>query len=143
MQSIPIVNLRDYFSDSKSAKETFVRSLGDALRDIGFFSLEGHGIDATIIENAYSYAEKVFSLPTKTKSVYEDVPGSVNRGYVSYQREIALGATVGDLKEFWHVGREIEEGESVPNNVWPHEVVGFKEAFMALYEQLDQLSLAL
>lgn len=47
-----------------------------------------------------------------------------------------------DLKEFWHIGRELE-GEppfaQLLPNVWPQEVPEFKTRMLALYEALDVL----
>jgi isopenicillin N synthase-like dioxygenase len=45
------------------------------------------------------------------------------RGYTPFRTEIAKGALVSDLKEFWHIGRDLPEGHplagSMPPNVWP------------------------
>ena len=51
-QSIPVLNLQDYLSDDENRKNKFVQELGEALVDIGFFSLTGHGIDLNHIDKA-------------------------------------------------------------------------------------------
>ena len=53
------------------------------------------------------------------------------------------GAATHDLKEFWHVGRELPPGSPyravMPDNLWPAERPGFQPALLALYEALDRL----
>src|SRR3546814_9073468 len=48
-----------------------------------------------------------------------------------------------DLKEFWHIGREIPDDSKyrdvMPSNLWPSEVEGFREKGYALYRALDDL----
>jgi isopenicillin N synthase-like dioxygenase len=48
-----------------------------------------------------------------------------------------------DLKEFWHIGREIlrdsNYADVMPPNVWPSEVPEFRPAGYALYDALDRL----
>ena len=56
--------------------------------------------------------------------------------------EKAKDAKVHDLKEFWHVGRELPEGhelsEYMADNVWPSEVEGFRETFTKLYSAFEE-----
>ena len=50
--------------------------------------------------------------------------------------EIAKGASENDLKEFWHVGRDLAPGdplaETMPPNVWPTEMPAFRDVFAPL-----------
>src|SRR5690606_648734 len=56
--------------------------------------------------------------------------------------EKAKGAEVQDLKEFWHVGRELPEGhelsEFMAPNIWPSEVEGFRATFTELYAAFEE-----
>jgi isopenicillin N synthase-like dioxygenase len=72
------------------------------------------------------------------------VPGSGGaRGYTPYKVETAKDSKHADLKEFWHIGREIPRdsrfADVMPPNLWPAEVPDFKPRGYALYEALDQL----
>src|SRR5690606_26524331 len=55
----------------------------------------------------------------------------------------AKGAKYFDLKEFWHIGREIPAGskyrDAMPSNLWPLEIDGFRDKGYALYQALDEL----
>jgi isopenicillin N synthase-like dioxygenase len=72
------------------------------------------------------------------------VPGSGGaRGYTPFMVETAKDSRHPDLKEFWHIGREIDRGSKyadvMPPNLWPDEVPGLREHGYALYEALDAL----
>lgn len=65
------------------------------------------------------------------------------RGYTPYKVETAKDSQHADLKEFWHIGREIPRTSRfagvMPPNLWPSEVPDFKAHGYALFEALDQL----
>lgn len=145
-QTIPVANLAD-FDAGGERRARFVKTVGDALVDTGFFSLEGHGVEPALIERAYATAEQFFQLPEAAKRSYE-VPGIAGqRGYTSFGREHAKDSKAPDLKEFWHVGQELASGHALakiyPANVWPAEIARFKETFQGLFQQLEVCSLKL
>ena len=67
--------------------------------------------------------------------------GGGARGYTPFGTERAKGAHVHDLKEFWHIGQTLPEGHplagSMPPNIWPDEVTGFRETFTELYKAFE------
>ncbi len=77
------------------------------------------------------------------KKQYHLAGGGGARGYTPFGVETAKGSKHFDLKEFWHIGREIPDDskyrEVMPPNLWPSEVPGFKEYGYGLYQKLDQL----
>jgi len=62
---------------------TFARDLGDALREIGFAILEGHGVDAALYDEAENKIIEMFErLPLEEKLRFRaQRHGSVNQGY--------------------------------------------------------------
>lgn len=146
-QTIPVVDLQDFLHGSQGSKDKFVATLGDALKDIGFFALQGHGVDHRLIEKAYQLAKAFFDLPTATKKSYEDLAIKGQRGFTSFGREHAKDSKAPDLKEFWHVGRETLRNQKLfaeyPKNIWPTEIPEFKEVMNELYRQLDTCSMHL
>lgn len=138
MSTIPTLDLSRF----ESHPEAFVQEMGDAYQAWGFAGISNHGVDHSIIINALRASEKVFALPEETKLQYFKNNGGT-RGFTPKGTEIAKNAKHVDLKEFWHVGREIE-GEpphkDLTPNVWPEEVPEFKPAMLALYNSLDTLS---
>jgi len=146
-QTIPLVNLQDYLNGSPSQRDAFIRRMGDALKDFGFFALENHGVDYRLIEKAYQLAGGFFDLDEATKKKYEDLELKGQRGFTSFGREHAKGQKAADLKEFWHVGRELSQGHALratyPDNIWPTEIPEFKDVMIELYRQLDVCSMRL
>jgi isopenicillin N synthase-like dioxygenase len=134
-QSIPVVDLQAFLQGTPSQRDTFVADLGDALQDIGFVSLVGHGVDSDLIRRAYDMAETFFLLPDEAKRSYEDLALRGQRGFTSFGREKAKDHKAADLKEFWHVGRD---GAGSHDNLWPDaHLPSFRPVFAELFRQLD------
>src|SRR6185312_2200966 len=92
---------------------------------------------------SYDAFQRFFALPAETKLKYH-IPGSGGaRGYTPFKVETAKGSQHADLKEFWHIGREIPRdskfADVMPPNVWPAEVPDFKRWGYGLYQALDDL----
>jgi isopenicillin N synthase-like dioxygenase len=139
MKQVPTLDIRRYDTD----RDAFVAELGAAYRQFGFCCISGHGIARELVDGAYQAFEQFFALPAETKMKYH-VPGSGGaRGYTPFKVETAKDSRFPDLKEFWHVGREIPRdskfADVMPPNLWPEEVPQFKRYGYGLYEALDQL----
>lgn len=136
--SIPVLDISTFDSD----QEQFLQQLGAAYKAWGFAGITNHGIPKNVIREALLASEQLFSLPTETKKKYFQDNGG-QRGYTPFGTEIAKDAEFVDLKEFWHVGREVEGQvpyEQLLPNVWPDEVPDFKTAMQTLYIELDKLA---
>jgi isopenicillin N synthase-like dioxygenase len=139
MQNVPTLDIRRYDTE----REAFVAELGAAYREFGFCCISGHGIPRALVDGAYDAFQRFFALPTETKMKYH-VPGSGGaRGYTPFKVETAKDSQYADLKEFWHVGREIPRdsrfADLMAPNLWPAEVPEFHEYGYGLFEALDQL----
>lgn len=132
-QTIPVLDLTDFVGPEAASRHTFVQTLGQALTTVGFFALDGHGVQAEVIQSAYAAATAVFSLPEAQKAQYELAALQGQRGYIGFGREHAKGVSHPDLKEFWHIGR----ASGTPANLWPEAVPAFQPAMMALFTQLE------
>ena len=145
-QTIPVASLADYRAGGER-QARFVRTVGDALVDIGFFALTDHGVDMILIERAYEQAEAFFKLPDATKRRYEDDSLKGQRGYTSFGREHAKDSKAPDLKEFWHVGQDLAPTHPLravyPDNVWPEALPQFRPALMPLFQQLEACAMLL
>lgn len=136
---IPTLDIRRYDTE----REAFVAELGAAYREWGFAGISGHGIGQSQIDASYDVFKRFFALPDDAKKKYH-VPGSGGaRGYTPFGVETAKGAKYSDLKEFWHIGREIPRdskyADVMPPNLWPTEIPEFREVGYGLYRTLDQL----
>lgn len=146
-QTIPVVDLRDFTDGDESAREQFVQTMGDGLKELGFFAVENHGVDSDLIQRAYAVTEEFFTLADDVKDRYEDLALKGQRGFTSFGREHAKGSDAPDLKEFWHVGRELPDDHPVrqrlPGNVWPDVLPNFKPIMLELYDQLETCAASL
>lgn len=129
-------------ADADRDPEGFARAIGGSFERHGFAIVADHGIPATLIARAEAQARAFFALPDTEKHRYH-VPGSGGaRGYTPFGIETAKGATRHDLKEFWHIGRELAPGHRfapvMPPNIWPEAMPGFREAFLELYAAFDR-----
>ena len=118
----------------------FADRIGQSFVDTGFAIIADHGIPQGLIDEAEVKAEAFFALSDEVKRRYALGQGGA-RGYTPFGIETAKGAKAHDLKEFWHVGRELPAGHRFADvmapNVWPAEVPGFRETFLALYQAFD------
>ncbi|WP_057884640.1 isopenicillin N synthase family dioxygenase [Tsuneonella troitsensis] len=116
--------------------------LGRSFREYGFAVIRDHGIPADLIARAEAMSKAFFALPDEVKKAYKIEGGGGARGYTPFGVERAKDAEVHDLKEFWHVGRELPAGhplaEYMAPNVWPSEVDGFRETFGELYAAFEK-----
>ena len=137
--TIPTLDIRRYDTD----RDAFVAELGAAYREWGFAGIRGHDIPQARIDRAYDVFQRFFALPEDVKRKYHVPGGGGARGYTPFGVETAKGATYFDLKEFWHVGREIPRDSRhaavMPPNLWPAEIPEFREVAYGLYEDLDAL----
>jgi isopenicillin N synthase-like dioxygenase len=139
LKSLPHLSLRDRASDPVG----FAQAIGDSYARFGFAIVRDHGLDAAMIERALTATKAFFALPEEAKRRYHIPGGAGQRGYIPFGVEAAKGADKVDLKEFWHVGRELPAGHRfrpfMPENIWPVEAPTFREDVYALYDALDRL----
>ena len=136
MKQLPILSLEDN-------SETLSQRLGDSFKTFGFAMVKDHGLDPDLVAQAWEKTRAFFDLPADEKQQYLLDGGGGARGYTAFGTEIAKDATKHDLKEFWHVGRELSEGhtlaDSMPPNIWPDRPQGFRETFEPLFAEFDRV----
>jgi len=139
MKRVPTLDIRRYESD----RSEFVAEIGAAYREFGFCCISGHGIPKADIDAAYDVFQRFFALPAETKMQYHQVGTGGARGYTPFGIETAKDSKYPDLKEFWHIGRELppasKYAEVMAPNIWPREVEGFRQSGYGLYQALDSL----
>lgn len=146
-RTLRVCNLEDWFAGGKR-KENFIQTLGDSLKDIGFFALSGHGISKENINASYETIEHFFNLDQTTKSSYENAEIARQRGYTPYGVEHAKDNPEPDLKEFWQTGRTLVKGHPLakefPQNFWPHACAPeFELHIDGLYNAMEKMSIEL
>ena len=137
-QKVPVLDLNRISTDTDRLSE----DAGNAYREFGFCGFINHGLSGRTIDEAYGVVRQFFALPDEVKMRYRSRSGG-QRGYTPFGVEQARDQSVPDLKEFWHVGREMGAENPWPEillpNIWPEEIPDFKEKAYALYQALDVL----
>jgi isopenicillin N synthase-like dioxygenase len=143
MTQVPLVSLADQQSDP----DGFAQAFGGSFERFGFAMVADHGIDPALIERAWALTEQFFKLPEEEKRAFHQPGGGGARGYTPFGLEIAKDATENDLKEFWHIGRELPADHRfravMADNVWPSAPEGFRETFTELFAAFDTAGLKL
>jgi len=138
---IPSLDLADFTSGDESKKAQFVKDLGEAYNNIGFVAIKNHGLSDELTQSLYTTVQTFFSQPQDLKQQYEIEGLFGQRGYIGKGKEHAKGRSTGDLKEFYHVGQEVVDGDpikdSYPDNVFPAEIPQFKAFTLEAYRTLE------
>ncbi|MBW0006725.1 MAG: isopenicillin N synthase family oxygenase [Sphingomonas sp.] len=138
---IASVSLKDADGDP----DGFAQKLGKSFEEYGFAIIADHGIPDDLIHRAEDKAKAFFALPEEVKRKYLIPGGGGARGYTPFGIETAKGLKAHDLKEFWHVGRDLPAGhrfrDHMPDNLWPSEVPDFKNTFTELFATFDSAGL--
>jgi isopenicillin N synthase-like dioxygenase len=138
IDTIASVSLKDADRDP----DGFAQKLGRSFEDYGFAIIADHGIPDDLIDRAEAKAKAFFALPEDVKRQYAIAGMGGARGYTPFGIETAKGAKAHDLKEFWHVGRDLPQGHAfrdhMPDNLWPDEVPSFKSTFHELFASFDR-----
>ncbi|MEO8217534.1 MAG: 2-oxoglutarate and iron-dependent oxygenase domain-containing protein [Acidobacteriota bacterium] len=96
-------------------QRAFAHDLGEALHEIGFAILTGHGVDVELYEEAEQRIEQIFSeLPLEEKMRFRaERFGSVNQGYFPIKETSNMHP---DLVEGWVFTRRAFDD---PQSFWP------------------------
>ncbi|MBX7102140.1 MAG: isopenicillin N synthase family oxygenase [Myxococcaceae bacterium] len=139
---IPLLSLHDHTHGTAKERARFAAAFGKGLEEFGFVSIRDHGVPDPLIRKTYALAERFFALPREAKDRTEVPGGGGQRGYTAFGKEHAKNRKVGDLKEFFHVGRELPQGHpraaSYGGNRWPTELPEFAPAALELFGALDR-----
>jgi isopenicillin N synthase-like dioxygenase len=135
---IPTLSLAEQALDP----ESFAQAFGASFRSFGFAIVTDHGIDPNLIASAWDQTRHLFALPEEVKRRYYSAELAGQRGYTPFGTEIAKDAAHVDLKEFWHVGRDLPAGhrfrDHMPDNIWPAELPEFEAIFTDMYAAFDR-----
>jgi isopenicillin N synthase-like dioxygenase len=138
VSAIPSVSFKAFAADFDGVSH----DLGASFARFGFAVVTDYDLPQARIDAALAAAKAFFDLPEAVKRRYITGLGG-QRGYTPFGVETAKGAEHHDLKEFWHVGRDLPPGhrfaDYMPANIWPDEVAGFRENLSWLFGALDGL----
>ena len=136
MTQMPVISLAHNDPDALG------RELGGSFKTYGFATVVDHGLDPALVAKAWALTKELFDQPDAQKRKGFDTTIAGQRGYTPFKTEIAKGADYHDLKEFWHVGRDVDPSSplatSMLPNIWP-DVREFNETFQVLFAEMDKV----
>jgi isopenicillin N synthase-like dioxygenase len=145
-RKVPNLSLLSYVNGNNQEQVKFVNDLMVGLKEYGFIILKDHLVDQSKVDRAYDLLKEFYALSEEQKMKYCG-NNAGQRGYTPFKKEHAKDSKFGDLKEFWHVGRELAATSAYkgvyPENVWPTEIADFKNVMLELYEAMDKTSVVL
>ena len=125
----------------QNQSEADLKILKEALNTHGFFTITDHDIDSSLLDKSYTHAKEFFDLPEDVKKQYAKPEIGGARGYTPFGKETALGENVADLKEFWHLGPELNSNfdPRIHKNINVGELSDFNNHFNTLFNSLNLL----
>jgi len=104
--------------------------------------LQNHGVSEDLISRALDGSKKFFALGEEEKRKYHLAGLGGARGYTGFGVETAKGSTKYDLKEFWHLGRDLPPGHRYQDKMPPNVDVkegDFSGVTKEIFTALDAL----
>ena len=121
--------------------ERFSEQIGKSFSEWGFAVVADHGISDDLIARAEEMSRTFFALPEDVKRSYHIAGSGGARGYTPFGTENAKDSDISDLKEFWHIGRDLPPShhfeEYMPPNIWPKELDEFEQVFVEMFAAFD------
>lgn len=154
MNTIPVIDIAPFRLGDLEARHKVVDQVRDACERVGFFTILGHGIPKSTVDNTYKLAEEFFALPDEEKSKVAKGSGASYKGYGGV-RQRTLGADRDQLlkpslQESFAMGfvdvtddpyfKDPRSGTHYEPNIFPARPVGFQDAAVDYYHHMEALS---
>jgi isopenicillin N synthase-like dioxygenase len=141
MNRLPIIDLAQSGESDEASLNRIAADVGAACRDVGFFYLVNHGVEAALIADAFTQSHRFFGLDLADKQALAIEKIGGNRGYSGLLHEALDPAHGPDVKEAFNIGLELAPGDpellaGTPFrslNAWP-ELLGFRKTALAYYD---------
>jgi len=150
LESLPVLDFSRLTAGPEEASQ-FRDELRNAMHEVGFLYLAGHGIPQELIDAMLDVSRRFFELPDEQKLAVENVHSPQFRGYTRVGGELTDGAV--DWREQIDIGVErdaVEPGAGVADywrlegaNLWPEALPEMRAIVSEWTERLSAISLAL
>jgi isopenicillin N synthase-like dioxygenase len=143
--NVPVINVAPFHEGDAATKRAIAAQVGQAIHDIGFLVITGHGVDPELIRKVQAVSNAFFDLSEGEKNRVLRPAPDVTRGYIPLEAESvgrSQGLDVpGDLNESLMIGPvDVPEtdyffgpaaGKHFHPNLWPANPPELR----ALYEE--------
>ena len=144
---IPVLDVGDYLSGVPGTCEQLAPVLHQALTEVGFFYLVGHGVPRSVIDGVFHEAKRFLSLPQDRKNSIK--LNDVFVGYMGDKEQLGRtseyyeGHTKPDRVEAFFMQRDRAPFELPFPNQWPEDLPGYRETLVEFFETMEDLSIKL
>ncbi|NJN86627.1 MAG: isopenicillin N synthase family oxygenase [Leptolyngbyaceae cyanobacterium SL_7_1] len=154
--TIPVIDISQFYTDSKTGKEMIGQQIDQACRDIGFFCITGHSIAPSLINETFEVARQFFDLPLDEKLKISVPPGAAYHGYTAIANSASLAKTLNqelppDWREYFYMGKDdIPETDNYYQtelaqyffapNLWSSHPLNFRTVVNQYFNQMEMLS---
>lgn len=144
---MPVVDISPWFGADLTRRRRVAQQVDEAGREVGFWSIQGHGLPEELVTEMLDTVTELFALPDDVKRQYAPADRTVNRGYAPYGDE-ALAYSLGvdtppDMFEAFNVGTEPvdpaapyyarERHRFFAPNVWPTELADLRRVWQRYF----------
>lgn len=149
LDHIPIIDVSRIYSDNLEDRKAVAEEIRTASKEIGFFYMINHGIDAQYADGVMEQAKSFFALPEEKKmKVFTGLVPNEYVGFHPMEHYNRNGWKHRDLSEAFNWAYDAQEDpeavdKSEPSvSIWPSEqdAPGFRKTLYAYHTQLLQLS---
>ncbi|SEF00750.1 Isopenicillin N synthase [Arthrobacter alpinus] len=150
LDSLPVLDFSRLNAGPEEAT-AFRNELRDAMHEVGFLYLAGHGIPQELTDSMLDISRRFFELPEDLKLAVENVHSPQFRGYTRIGGELTDNAI--DWREQIDIGVErdtVEAGDGVADywrlegpNLWPEALPEMRTVVSEWTERLSAISLDL
>ena len=140
--AIPIIDLGPAVLGDDGETRRIAQIIRDTARDVGFFYVKNHGIDAGVLERALLETRDFFDLPEATKLKYDIGRIKRHRGYVP-TGALSADPELIDHQQGYEIGPELPPDDPdylagnvlLGPNVWPEELPAFRTDVYRYFEE--------
>jgi isopenicillin N synthase-like dioxygenase len=144
--AIPIIDVSALAGRGEGRRQCG-KAIGAACREVGFFYVVNHGVEAGLVREVFSLAGEFFALPLEEKMAVAMKRSPWFRGYLPIGGETTDPAVGADPKEGFDISLELPPSdlEAAPfahlrgPNQWPARPPHLRPIFSAYYEALCDL----
>jgi isopenicillin N synthase-like dioxygenase len=143
---IPVIDIATLRSDDPVKRMLCAKRIGRVCREVGFFYIVGHGVDRTLVAEAFAAAAAFFALPTEVKMRMRDKSRRYC-GYLALGGEMTNPAAGPDRREAFGISLDrpatdsrVRAGKPLrERNQWLAAPPGFMSVLTAYYQSLCDL----
>jgi isopenicillin N synthase-like dioxygenase len=132
---IPVIDVSQYFEGTRAERDKVAQAVDEACRELGLFTIVGHGIDTGLLETVSDLSRQFFDLSLEEKRRYQSPGGLGYCSIVNAEQALKISAiSSGNLKESFNLRPDLKP------ELWPPLPAGFKPVMQDYYRLMEDFS---